>query len=85
MEDKVQVIWASKHIAEFCPLSFNVTREICLFLPLPLPLACIGSDSLRFFKVLQLGSAILLERSIRTFNESWAVVDANTVLLSILA
>jgi len=83
VEDRVQIIWARKLVPVFTRLSTNIAREICLFLPSQLTLACIDKDNVCFFdfQTLQLMSPVSLTRSICTFNASWATVDADRVIV----
>ena len=82
IEERVKLLWARRRAPAFAQLSSNVTREICLFLPLQMPLVCVDSNRLRFFDFPQESVfSVPLERSIRVMNCSWATVDNNRVVV----
>ena len=85
VEDKLAVLWVKAHAAAYAPLSFNITREVCHYLPkwCPLPLVCISPSSLRFFDfhTLTLGPDISFEGRISVGNYTWVTVSSTRVFV----
>ena len=79
----MQLLWVKRKAHLYDGLSINITREVCLFLPFPLPCVSVTSTSIRQldFAILKLGSATPLKRSIRILNGRWLTVDSTRTFL----
>lgn len=83
-DSRVNLIWAKKHSHLFSFLSFNIVREVCIYLSPAITLALVQEDTVSFFNfsTLSFYPAVQLSTSVQVnSNSTWAVVNRNILIL----
>lgn len=80
--ERLVMLWIKSQSVLFSHLSGNITREVCLFLPLR-PYIWVEDSTIRIldFNTLELGPRIPLSQTVYSQNSSWLAVDTNRVFL----